>query len=288
MIIGKNKDLVIENIKKSINEGKFNEKVEVDDPTLSSNQKSEIIKKYLLKRNSFKYKFNNKISEAIISSVGELQTKDTKIVGLENIQEIDTGAIITSNHFNPLDNMAIRKLAKKVGKQKLYIVGQETNLAMTGFIGFMMNYSDIIPISDQVSYMKSDFQKIIKETLDKKNFILIYPEQEMWFNYRKPRTLKPGAYYYASKYKVPVISCFVEIVDKPEKDNDEFYKVKYIVHVLKPIYPDNDKSDKENSMWMLERDYSQKVEAYEKAYGKKLDYTFEPTDIAGMKCKDEV
>ena len=281
MIIGSNKKVVIDNIQTALKEGRLNDKVEVNDPALSSEQKTEIIQKYLKNRNKLTYQMNNRIARRIIDTVQRTQLKDIEIQGLENIRDINTGAIITSNHFNPLDNMAIRKLTEMVGKKRLYIVGQETNFAMPGLIGFMMNYSDIIPISSKISYMKKEFQEILKENLEKNNFILIYPEQEMWFNYRKPRTLKPGAYYYASKYKVPIISCFVEIVDKQEKDNEEFYKVQYIVHILKTIYPDEDKSDKENAAWMLTRDYEQKKRAYEKAYNKKLNYEFEFSDIAG-------
>ena len=132
------------------------------------------------------------------------------------------------------------------------------------------------------------FPAIIKERLNKKNYILIYPEEEMWFNYRKPRTLKPGAYYFAARNKVPVISCFTEMIDTDEEDNEEFYKVRYILHVLPPIYPDPNLSPKENSISMMEKDYNQKKEAYEKAYGKKLDYTFEPDDIAGVIDKKEL
>ncbi len=144
-----------------------------------------------------------------------------------------------------------------------------------------MNHIGIIPISDQVSYMKSNFQKTIKKVLKRKNYILIYPEQEMWFNYRKPRPPKPGAYYYASKYNVPIISCFVEIIDTDENDTEEFKKVKYVLHILKPIYPKEGMKDKENARWMSKKDYEQKKEAYEKAYNKKLDYKFENEDIAG-------
>lgn len=281
MIVGGNKEKVIENIKDAIQNDEFNSKVEVNDPKLTSEQKQRVIKSYLKNKKKIYYKVNNKIARGIIKMVTWMENRDTEVIGLENVKDIKTGAIITSNHFNPLDNTVVRKFAKKAGKKRIYIVGQESNLAMDGLIGFMMKYSDIIPISNQVSYLKNDFQKIIKQTLDRKNFILIYPEQEMWFNYRKPRYLKPGAYYYASKYHVPIISCFIEIIDKEENDTDEFKKVKYKIHILKPIYPDSDKSDKENAAWMSERDYSQKKEAYEKAYNKKLDYKFEDDDIAG-------
>ena len=282
MIIGNNKKLVIENIKKATQNKEFNIKVEVDDPNLSEEQKDKIIKNYLEKQRKISYKINSIIAKKIISFFTWSQNKDTEIIGLENIKDIKTGAIITSNHFNPLDNTIIRKFAKKAGKNNLYIVGQESNLAMTGIIGFLMNNSDIIPITDRVGYMKKEFPDIVKNTLSKNNFILIYPEQEMWFNYRKPRPLKLGAYYYAAKNNVPIISCFVEIKDKTEKDTDEFNKVKYILHVLPTIYPDANKTAKENSNYMMEKDYLQKKEAYEKAYNKKLTYEFEKEDIAGL------
>lgn len=146
-----------------------------------------------------------------------------------------------------------------------------------------MNYSDIIPISNQISYMKKEFPEVIKEKLQKGNLILIYPEQEMWFNYKKPRPLKEGAYYFAAKNNVPIISCFVEMVETDKKDTEEFNKVNYVLHILKPIYPDANKTVKENSEIMMETDYNQKKEAYEKAYNRELNYVFEINeDIAGL------
>ena len=281
MIIGGSKVEVIENIKKAIEENKLNNKVEIGDPKLTSEQKLEILTKYIKNKDKFSYKVKNNIARFIIDIVTNIQNKENEIVGIENIKDIKTGAIITSNHFNPLDSTVIQKVIKKIGKNRLYIVGQEENLAMKGIIGFIMNYSDIIPISNQISYMKSDFQKILMKRLKENNYVLIYPEQEMWFNYRKPRTLKPGAYYYAAKNNVPIISCFVEIKETKTKDNSEFYKVKYIIHILPTIYPDTQKTAKENSIIMLEKDYKQKQKAYEQAYKKKLDYKFEIEDIAG-------
>lgn len=281
MIIGDNKDKVIDNIKKAVEKGEYNKKVEVNDPNLTLKQQEELIEKYLKSQKKLSYKINNKIANVILSVVTNMQNKETEIVGLENIKDINTGAIITSNHFNPLDNTIIQKLVRKLGKKRLYIVGQASNLAMSGIIGFMMNHSNIIPISKQISYMKKEFSDIIENTLKRNNYILIYPEEEMWFNYRKPRTLKPGAYYYAAKNNVPIISCFVEIIDTKEEDNSEFYKVKYVLHILPPIYPDSNKTVKENIAEMMEKDYEQKKNAYESAYNKKLDYNFEQEDIAG-------
>ena len=201
MFIGDNKEKVIENIKKAVQNGEYNKKVELNDPNLTAKEQEEIIRKYIEKQDKLTYKINNKIANIILTTVTNMQNRDTKIIGLENIKYIDGGAIITSNHFNPLDNTIIQKLVRDLGKKKLYIVGQATNLAMDGIIGFMMNHSNIIPISKQVSYMKKDFAKIIKTTLKEKEYILIYPEEEMWFNYRKPRPLKPGAYIILNSWR---------------------------------------------------------------------------------------
>ena len=287
MIIGDNKGRVIANIKKAIENGEYNKKVEVGDPNLTAKEQEEIIRNYMAKQDKLGYKINSKIANVILSTVTNMENKETEFVGLENIKDITGGAIITSNHFNPLDNIIIQKLARRMGKKKLYIVGQVTNLAMDGFIGFMMNHSNIIPISRQVSYLKKEFAKTIKNKLKENNYILIYPEEEMWFNYKKPRTLKPGAYYYAAKNNVPIISCFVEMINTNEIDNLEFYKVKHVLHILPPIYPDSSKTAKENSVIMMQKDYEQKKQAYEQAYNKKLDYDFEIEDIAGWIRGDE-
>ena len=207
--------------------------------------------------------------------------KESEIIGIENAEGIRGGAVVTSNHFSPVENTAVRLVAKKLGKKRINIVSQETNLAMPGAIGFFMNYADIIPISDNKHYLHNDFAQVLSELAKRDEYILIYPEQEMWFNYRKPRPFKRGAYYYAAKLGLPIISVFVEMQDLPERDTDEFYKVKFKIHILKTLYPDPQKSIKENSIEMCRADYEQKKAAYEAAYGKPLTYDFDETDIAG-------
>lgn len=288
MIIGNDKEKVISNIKTAVENRQYNAKVEIGDPELSQNEKKIIIKKYLKNRKKIRYKRNNKIARMMTGIITWWENRDTEIVGIENVKDIKTGAIITCNHFNPLDNTVVRTFAKKNGKRRLYIISQETNLAMKGFVGFLMKYSDIIPVSNQVGYMKNDFSKIVEKTLKKNNYILIYPEQEMWFNYKVPRPPKLGAYYFSTKYNVPIISTFVEIIEKEENDTDEFKKVKYRIHILKPIYPDKTKTLKENANIMAEQDYKQKLETYEKAYNKKFDHKFENKDIAGWINKNNI
>ena len=137
--------------------------------------------------------------------------------------------IITSNHFSQLENTVIRHLTNTFGRRKLGIISQTSNFAMTGIIGYIMNYADTIPISTDPRYLARDFLSVLKERLvDKKHAILLYPEQEMWFNYRKPRPPKKGAYYYAAKLNVPVLSCFVEVIDTDKDASEQFKKVRYV------------------------------------------------------------
>lgn len=286
MFIGGPKKEVVANIQKALEAREYDAKVETGDPKLSEKDKAKLVKKLLYIHKTPAYLFNNWLARCVTDTVSRIENRETEYTGLEHIKNIDTGAVITSNHFNPLENTAVREAMKKVGKKRMYVVCQESNYAMKGLVGFLMNYMDTIPIwKTNQKYMQYDFGDMIGSLLKKKRFLLVYPEQEMWFNYRKPRPPKRGAYYYAARYQVPVISCFVEIRDCQEPENEEFYKTRYIVHVLPTIYPDPELSVRENSIWMMNRDYEQKREAYEQAYGKQLSYDFEADDIAGWRLR---
>ena len=284
MVIGGSKKAVIENIKKNVKEDELNKKVEVNDPHLSDEEINKALDRfYGIRRHKIAYFLESRFAYLFVDIIGLKLNKSIEIEGLDNIKNINEGAIVTSNHFNPLDNMAIRKLIKKRYRKNFYVVSQETNLAMPGIIGYLMNSINIIPLCKGPNYIIKTFIPELKRVLNKNNYVLIYPEEEMWFNYRKPRPCKRGAYQFAAEAGKPIISCFTEIRDTDKDDNDEFKEVKYIVHVLNPIYPDKNKSVRENSKIMAEIDYMQKKEAYEKCYHKKLDYTFSYEDIAGYK-----
>ncbi|MBE6623471.1 MAG: 1-acyl-sn-glycerol-3-phosphate acyltransferase [Ruminococcaceae bacterium] len=284
MIIGENRKAVIENIKTFAQSRQFHNKAELSDPVLTPEQNRKITDNFLASRTSIVYKIKKALGVALAKTAAKVINKDTEIVGLEKIPEGLGGVLITSNHFSPLENTVIRYLIQKMGRRHLAIVGQTSNFAMKGFIGFLMNYADTIPLSTEPRYLARDFLSLLKERLvDKKHAVLLYPEQEMWFNYRKPRPPKSGAYFYSAKLDVPIISCFVEMTDLENDDTDEFKKVKYVLHICGVLYPDKEKTVRENTEELSIRDYELKKECYEKVYGKKLTYDFENSDIAGWK-----
>ncbi|MCD8212038.1 MAG: 1-acyl-sn-glycerol-3-phosphate acyltransferase [Oscillospiraceae bacterium] len=287
MIIGQDHDQVIQNIKDAAASRDFSRKVEVNDPDLSTEEKAALMDRFLQRRYTLGYSLCN-LTARVITWFGTWGMNiHTRIEGKENIAGYKGGAVITSNHFGPFDNSIVRKAIYRAFHQRIYIVSQVANLGMTGLVGFLMNYCDIIPIMGGSRYLNDFFAPTIKDMLMEGDKILIYPEEEMWFNYRKPRPPKRGAYYYAAANSVPVLSCFVEIKTRKQKETDEFYKTKYVLHILPLIYPDPDLQVRENSSRMMEIDYKQKKEAYEKAYGRPLTYDYEPGDVAGWIPEDK-
>ena len=285
MIIGGSKKEVINNIKKNIENNELNKKVEIGDPNLSDDEIQKYIDDFYKNKKKLSYFIKNKIANKTVKKISKDLYPDIIINGLEKLDSADLskGAIITSNHFNPLDSYNVRKIVEVKLHKKLYIVVQDTNLAMPGFLGFLFNNIEIIPLSKSPNYIIKKFIPELKKILAKGDFVLIYPEEEMWFNYRLPRPCKRGAYQFAHELDVPIISCFVKMIDTNITDNDEFNKVKYEVSIIKVIYPEVNESIRSDSKKMAEVDYEARKKAYEDAYNKKLNYEFDISDIAGWK-----
>lgn len=284
MIPAGQREPVIRNIRDFAEAGEFHKKVELHDPVLTAEESRAITARYMARRGRPGFRFKRGIAVGLANFLTAALHRETVIEGMEKIPADLQGVIITSNHFSPLENTAIRHLVKKAGLGRLHIVSQVSNFAMPGIIGFLMNYADTVPISENTRYLARDFMAVLREILLKKREpVLLYPEQEMWFRYRKPRPPKNGAYYYGAKLGVPVLSCYVEMVDTEEDDAPNFKKVKYVVHVLGVLRPDPEKNAKQNAAEMASRDYALKKACYERLYGKPLDYRFEKADIAGWR-----
>ena len=276
---------VIENIRAAISDGDSFRKVEPFDPVVSdADRRRKILPFDCLRRkplNRFKAHVARKIAERETRRINT----DTEIVGLENALSVKGGAIITANHFNPIDNTVVRHLAKQCGRARdLHIVVQESNIFMKGFFGFLMRNCNTLPVSKSPSYMARNLMPALREILSRGQTVLIYPEQEMWFNYKKPRELRDGAYYYASELSVPIIPCFIEMQQTQELEKNGFYKIKHIIHVMPPIYPDVTLDKRARYLKMKETDERLKKECYEEAYKRPLNWEFNPEmDIAGYK-----
>ena len=276
---------IIQNIQKALSEGNTFKKVSLCDPIPTSEDIKRVILPFDNKRSAPVSKFKSFLARKLAEKFTRAVNKDTEIIGLENALGISGGAVITSNHYNPTDSTPIRILAGHMSKAKeLHISIQESNVFMKGAFGFLMKNCNTHPFSRNAEYMIKNLKPALKDILENGALLLIYPEEEMWFNYKKPRPFRDGAYHYAALFGVPVIPTFTEMRTlEGERDKDGFLPVKHILHVLPPIYPDKNLSIRENRVIMQTKDYNLKKKCYEDVYGKPLDYSFNPErDIAGI------
>ncbi|MBO5294910.1 MAG: 1-acyl-sn-glycerol-3-phosphate acyltransferase [Clostridia bacterium] len=196
--------------------------------------------------------------------------KDLRITvkGEEHLAGIKGGAILTSNHFSIYENLAVWEVAKRVrGKHRFYRVIKGLNYYQPGWVGFLMQNCDTLPLSKNIKTMRL-FGEALEEILRNDGLVLVYPEQAMWWNYRKPRPPKAGAYHYAAKFDVPIIPCFVTMEDTERFDEHGFPKQAYTIHVMPPLYPDPNKTPRENERFMQAENYRLCLEKYREVYGK--------------------
>lgn len=199
--------------------------------------------------------------------------KDVK--GAENLKGIKGSAFITSNHFHIFENIALYKVFQKYAeKHTFYRVIREGNFTAPpkGFDLFF-KHCNTLPLSSVPATMKK-FINAIDVLTKKKSYILMYPEQYMWWNYKKPRPFKDGVFRFACKHNRPIIPCFITMEDSKEHiDGDGLPIQEYTVHIMKPIYKDENLSFKEAVQKMKNQNFEMCKEVYEKTYGIPLSYT---------------
>ena len=282
--IEKSKDRleVLEKIDKLEREGKFDIDVENDPPTIELTPDNV---DYLRKSGTSKLK--RKVANKIGKKFLKKMIKKNKLIikeirGIENLKNVKTGAMITCNHFNPFDSFTIEKVfrsTKQHRSKKLYKVIREGNYTnFPGFYGFLFRNADTLPLSSNKRTMVN-FMKAVDVILKKGDFILIYPEQSMWWNYRKPKPLKDGAFKMATRSNVPVVPIFITMEDSDIIGEDGFPIQEYTVNIEKPIYPDPEKKKKENTVMMKDKNYEVWKKIYEDFYQVPLEYKCDQEEV---------
>lgn len=274
---------ILERIARLEREGHFDIDVENDPPSrILMPEEVEYIHKTLgaKLRNRYAHKMGRWFMNMLIRRK-QMIIKD--VVGIENFKNLEQGAIITCNHFNAFDSFAIQVAYDRSEhkERKFYRVIKEGNYtSFPGFFGYLMRNCNTLPLSSNFATMKK-FVKAVDELLQEGNFVLFYPEQSMWWNYRKPKPLKKGAYTFAVNNQVPVLPCFITMQDSNLLDQDGFPIQEYTIHISKPIYPDASLKHSENVESMRRANYEVWKEIYEKTYGIPLEYTCGPVDENG-------
>lgn len=265
---------VLARINELESKGLFNEEVE-ENPPYEPLKPNEVDYLHL--------KFRNKLSSYIAIRVAkryiEKLMKQKKLLikevkGYEKIANLKTGFILTCNHFNPFDNFALHMVFKKQiikEHRHFFKVIREGNYRFPGIYGYFFRNCDTLPLSANFQTMKA-FNYAIETILKRGDIVLIYPEQAMWWNYRKPRPLKPGAFKYAQRVNVPVVPCFITMEDSNEYDEDGFLKQIYTINFSDPLYPDQSLSAKDAAEDLCTKNYEVWKQIYEDFYQMPLTY----------------
>ena len=202
---------------------------------------------------------------------GQMIIKEVR--GIENYTAVGGGAIVTCNHFSVCDNYAVwLALREHMGGRLLYKVIREGNYTNPPKpFGFIMRHCNTLPLSSQVATVKK-FLQAVRVLLDRGETILIYPEQGMWYNYRKPRPMQDGAFSLAVRNNAPVVPIFITMEDSNTLDGDGFFVQEYTVHILPAIYPDKTLPAALAKEKMRKANYDAWIKVYEDFYQKPLVY----------------
>ncbi len=183
-----------------------------------------------------------------------------KIKGIKN-------AILTCNHVDMFDCLVVKKA---LSNHRVYITAGEFN-NQKGRFGDLMRAGRMMPFGSDIACQKN-MNKAIEKLLKTNNYVMFYPEEAMWWHYKKPRPLKNGAFHYAVKHNVPVIPLFITF-DKLDTFIEEgVNNDRFTVHVLDPIYPDPDSPRNQNVEQMKNTNYLSWKKKYEEYYNEKLEY----------------
>ena len=267
---------VLDRIKEYEKKGWFDKDVENDPPApeLLPDQVDYLCKK-----------LSSKIYRKIANRVGDkfflgLIKKDVLVIdgvtGEEHLSALQNGAIVTCNHFSAFDNYVVFHCIRKALPRKyLYKVIREGNYTnFPGLYGFLFKHCNTLPLSSNRRTM-INFMSAVNTLLKRGESILIYPEQGMWWNYKKPRPFKIGGFKMAYRAGVPVLPTFITMTDDERLDENGYPVQRHTLHIMPPIYPDTTLGEKAGAEKMKDEAYALCKAKYEEVYGIPLVYDTE-------------
>ncbi len=266
---------ILHKIEQYEREGRFDEDVENDPPgRMLMPDEIEYIRR--TKAEKLKTKLAFKMAHKFVDELIEDRKLIIKeIKGLENFKDLKSGAVITCNHFNAYDSFAIQlayEAAEQPNRSFWRVIREGNYTSFPGFYGFLMRHCNTLPLSSNVDTMKKFF-RAIAELIENGDYVLFYPEQSMWWNYRKPKPLKRGAFLCAARSEAPVLPCFITMKDSDVMGEDGFYIQEYTIHISPPIYPQQGLTHRQQAEMMMLKNYELWKQIYETEYHIPLSYT---------------
>ncbi len=218
----------------------------------------------------YRQKFFGKIAETFLRVImcvfGPILLKVTygaKVTGKKNRRALKKqGAISVCNHFAFLDTLMVRQA---IGHMKSYhTMGPKNN--KTGVGGAIMRHGGMWAFTPNLAATRI-LLKEMETRLKEGSIVNFYAEHAMWVNYQKPRPMQDGAFFYAVKYRVPVLPVFCTF-----RKNKRGHIKRLRINILPAVYADETLKKSERIADMKRRAEEEWKQCYEENYKKKLEY----------------
>jgi len=164
-----------------------------------------------------------------------VETFDVRVVGAENLEELkDSSYLTVSNHLKPEEQMSsesgispdafiISKLIKEITNQEIKIVQKSDNgwwadsvfwRAVQKHVGqpFGRGLSTgigNIPIQKNPGSSNREFLKIVEETVENNDPILIFPEGNWFQDFDISHNIQPGTAHLAKRHKLRIVPIYI-------------------------------------------------------------------------------
>ncbi len=267
---------VLDRIARYEYEGRFDEDVEDDPPA------PELVPGVVDYTNK---KLKNRIIARYANKLGDRFFTKQKhsgvfyidaVTGRENLTAAKSGAVFTCNHFNACDSYVLSKsIEKELPRHRLWKIireGNYTNFDGPKLFAYLFRHAYTLPLSSNRRAMV-DLLEACNTLLERGESILVFAEQGMWWNYRKPRPMKSGAFRMAVRANVPVVPAFITMTDDERLDGDGYPVQHYTLHILPAIYPDGSLPARQRAEKMRQENERAVKELYERVYKIPLTYT---------------
>lgn len=190
----------------------------------------------------------------------------SKFSGRKNLRGVKN-AVFVCNHVHNLDNEMARWMC---WGHKLYIVVAEFN-NMNTWLGEVMRVGGIFPLSPNFTAMKK-FTAAVNDVLhSRRGSVLFFPEKSMWPFFEQPRPFMDGAFHAAALNNVPVVPLFIVWREPRGLEKLLFKRKRAEMRALKPIYPKQELSRKENIAYLRDEAFREQCECYKEFYGREPD-----------------
>ncbi len=111
----------------------------------------------------------------------------------------NTGAVVYGNHTQPIGDVFVPSLV--CAPKQCYTIASPANLGIP-VIGILLPWMGALPIPPDFKRMKK-FLGAVRQRLQEKNCIIVYPEQHVWPYCTKIRPYPATSFDYAVKNKAP-------------------------------------------------------------------------------------